>query len=89
MRIDLGGPALEFVKIHDPHYSARYAAEVDGVRVPIRLHRVYNDRGYTSRPTVTDDEEGMTMLLWDLDDLTGEPARDGDAFVFAIDIDRH
>jgi hypothetical protein len=90
MRIDLGGPALEFVKLPDPDYSARYAAEIDGVRVPIKLHRKYTDTGYNARGSHTDDEQGMTMLLWDLDDIAGvTPTRDGDAYVFAIDIQRH
>ena len=91
LRIDLGGPALEFVKVPDREYSARYAAELDGVRVPIRVRRNYRDVGYSARSSSFSDwTEGMTALLWDLDDLVGvEPERVGDAFVFAIDIQRH
>jgi hypothetical protein len=90
VRIDLGGPALEFVKLDDPDFSARYAAELDGVRVPIRVHRAYRDCGYGGTNSHTDDEEGMTALLWDLDDIAGvTPRREGDAFVFEFDERRH
>ena len=82
LRLDLGGPVLEFVRIEDG-YNARFGAEVDGMRVPIRLHRLHSDTRPTAEPEQTD-EEGLTVVLWELDELYGAPKRDGDALVFAV-----
>lgn len=91
LRLDLGGPALELVRVPDRQSSARYAAEIDGVRVPIRHRRNYRDAGYSSTDSSFDDwKQDMTMLLWDLDELRGvQPVKTGDAFVFTFAIERH
>jgi hypothetical protein len=82
IRIDLGGPVLEFVHVPDEHFPWRYAAELDGRRVPIRCRMRYKDDA-ASNYLWGDWSEDMTMLmsfLSAIEDVT--PTRDGDAFRF-------
>ena len=94
LRLDLGGPVLDFIRVKDPEgraYSSCFAAELDGVRVPLRVRRTDTEVGYSSRHgEEISDEEGLAVLLWDLDEeLPSEPKCEGDTFVFEIDSVRH
>jgi hypothetical protein len=80
LRLDLGGPILEFVRVEDGN-NARFAAEVDGTRVPIQMHRGHTDINDHTEETA---EAGLTAVLWELDEIYGAPEREGDAFVFEV-----
>ena len=88
MRLDLGGPALEFIHLGR---SATYAAEIDGVRVPMRVRRRSTDAGYGGgNDSFEDWREGLTMDLWDLRNIQEEePERSGDSFVFKFRHEQH
>ena len=87
LRIDLGGPALEFVKVGD----REYAAELDGKRVPIRYrlssHQVSEGGGSSSDGTWT---QGETMKIYSLDEVhAAAPEREGDRFVLRSHQEHH
>lgn len=84
LRIDLGGPALELVAVG----GGQLAAELDGVRVPIRSRRVTREVTSvgTGRVWTGDWKDGVAAEeLAGLDGLA--PDRRGDAFVFAYEIE--